>query len=221
VQFVNNHQVVLEYELKRVGPSGVGGIELWLTKDDGETWELFANDEELPTQPIQMRQKRKFDFRDEQNKPVPDGVYGMILVVKNRAGLGKKPRPGDVPEMRLEIDTKHPDAQLYQPIPDPQHPDQVLLKWAADDKNLAPQPITLEYAEKRDGPWLPIQSDIGNTGQFSWKVPPSTPVQVYLRLRVRDKAGNEGVAVTGQPQYVDLTEPEGALIGVQSQSKRP
>ena len=145
----------------------------------------------------------------------------MTLVVKNRAGLGKEPRPGDVPEMRLEIDTKPPEAKLYQPVPDPTRPDHILLKWIADDKNLAAQPITLEYAEKRNGNWLPIQAEIENSGRYSWKVPPSTPVQVYLRLRVRDRAGNEGVAVTSEPQFVDLTEPEGALIGVQSQSKRP
>jgi hypothetical protein len=51
-------------------------------------------------------------------------------------------------------------------------------------------------------------------------VPPGTPVQVYLRVRVRDKAGNEGIAVTSSPQYVDLIEPEGSLLGVLPQNKR-
>jgi hypothetical protein len=221
LQFVSNHQVMLEYELKRVGPAGIGGIELWLTKNDGESWEQFAEDDDLPSGLSQGRQKRAVEFRDSSDRPFADGVYGLILVVKNRAGLGRKPRPGDVPEIRIEIDTKPPDGQLFPLAPDPQHPDQVLLRWIAEDKNLTPQPITLEYAERRDGPWQPIQSDIENTGRYSWKVPPTTPVQVYLRLRVRDRAGNEGVAVTAQPQFVDLTEPEGALIGVQPQPKRP
>jgi hypothetical protein len=35
-----------------------------------------------------------------------------------------------------------------------------------------------------------------------------------LRVRARDKAGNEGIALTSTPQFVDLVEPEGALIGV-------
>ena len=59
------------------------------------------------------------------------------------------------------------------------------------------------------------------TGDYTWKVPPGAPVQVYLRLRVRDKAGNESVAVTTDPQFIDLVEPEGALIGVLPQTKRP
>ena len=58
------------------------------------------------------------------------------------------------------------------------------------------------------------------TGDYSWKVPASTPIQVYLRVRVRDKAGNEGIAATPTPQFVDLVEPEGALIGILPPAKR-
>ena len=95
---------------------------------------------------------------------------------------------------------------------------------AGQRENLAERPISLEYAARPDGEWLPIQLDMENkgrysnervSGDFSWKVPPSTPVQVYLRVRVRDKAGNERIGVTQQPQYVDLTEPERRPIGVQ------
>ena len=203
---MNRHQVMLQYELKRVGPSGIGGLQIWLTKDEGQTWEAYA---EVPGKDVETdsqlgRKERPFDFGDDK-APFPDGVYGLILVVKNRAGVGRTPKAGDMPEIRVEIDTKAPIAQLYKPMPDPQRPDHVLLKWFADDKNLTDRPITLEYAEKQDGPWLPIQNDLENrgrsankqiSGDFSWKVPANFPVQVYLRLRVRDKAGNESVAVS-------------------------
>ena len=46
------------------------------------------------------------------------------------------------------------------------------------------------------------------------QLPAGVPVYVYLRVRVRDKAGNEGIAVTDQPQLADTSEPEGKLIGV-------
>ncbi|MBI2805312.1 MAG: hypothetical protein HYX68_10085 [Planctomycetes bacterium] len=230
VRYVKNRQVLLQYRLNRVGPSGIGGIELWLTKNDGDLWERYAQDEEASSAPQQGPQERTFDLRDrETDAPFPDGIYGMSLVVKNRAGLGKKPRPGDVPEIRIELDTTPPVATLYQPMLDPQHPDQLLIKWTAQDKNLTATPINLEYAEKREGPWSPIKLDLENTGRFankqvtgdySWKVPANTPVRVFLRLRVLDKAGNEGQAVTAEPQYVDLIEPEGALIGVQPAPKR-
>ena len=230
IQYVNQHQVMLEYQLKRVGPSGIGGIEVWITKDDGETWDPYAADEDVQTSTVNRTQQRKFDLRDATDRPFADGIYGLSLVVKNRAGLGKKPRPGDAPEIRVEMDTQSPDAQLYMPVPDPQFPEQVLLKWSARDKNLAERPIHLEYAVRPDGEWLPIKVDLENTGRylnervtgdFSWKVPANTPIQVYLRMRVRDKAGNERVLVTPQPQFIDLTEPEGALIGVQPNTKLP
>ena len=221
LQYVNQHQVMLEYELRRVGPSGIGGIELWLTHDDGESWEPYAADEDVHGTTVNNRQKRKFDLRDAKDRPFPDGVYGLTLVVKNRAGMGKKPRPGDVPEIRIEIDTKPPIAQLMPPSADPQSPDQVLLRWTAEDKNLTGTPISLDYAEKREGPWQPIAADLENSGRFSWKVSSSVPVQVYLRLRARDKAGNESAAITKDAQYIDFTEPEGALIGVLPQAKSP
>ena len=47
IQYVNQHQIMLEYELHRVGPSGIGGIEVWLTKDDGQAWEPYARDEDV------------------------------------------------------------------------------------------------------------------------------------------------------------------------------
>lgn len=225
VQYLNQHVVKLQYEIKRFGPSGIGGIEIWLTKDDGATWEAYAKvrENEVDKEAVQGRQERDFEFIDDRRVPFADGIYGLNLVVKNRAGMGRTPRPGDAPELRVEIDTEKPFVQLLEPVPDPQNPGHLLLRWYAADKNLTAAPINLEYAEKLDGPWQPIKLDVENsgrhtnpkaTGDHSWKVPPGTPVQVYLRVRVRDKAGNEGIAATPTPQFVDLVEPEGALIGV-------
>lgn len=230
LQYVNQQLVKLQYEIKRHGPSGIGGIQVWLTRDDGETWSPFAEVKDIHNEAVHGRQERDFEFRDKYDMPFPDGVYGLILVVKNRAGMGREPRPGDAPEIRIEIDTKPPLAQLFKPVPDPQNPNQLLLKWSAQDKNLADAPIHLEYADKREGPWQPIELNLKNTGRYvnqvvtgdyTWKVPAGAPVQVYLRLRVRDKAGNESVAVTAEPQFIDLIEPEGALVGVLPQPKRP
>ena len=149
-------------------------------------------------------------------------MYGFILIVKSRAGLGKPaPRPGDVPEIRVEVDTTPPDAKLYAPTPDPVSADALLLRWTATDKNLPLNPITLEWSEKRDGPWMPIISDHPNTGQHKWQVPPGLPVQVFMRLRVKDLASNESTAVTQEPQLVDLSVPEAELTGVSTTSRRP
>ena len=44
--------------------------------------------------------------------------------------------------------------------------------------------------------------------------PDNLPMQVFLRLSVKDKAGNLSVAETPKAILVDLVEPEGQLIGV-------
>ena len=231
LQYINQHQIKLQYQLKRVGPSGIGSVEIWMTKNDGVSWEPYAKiqEKEISGETVQGPQEREFGFSDERGTPFPDGVYGLSLVVKNRAGVGRTPRPGDVPEMRVEIDTTKPAVQMFQPIPDPQHPTQWLFRWNAVDKNLTDTPVNIEFAESPKGPWLPIELNLKNTGQhvgpkvtgdYSWKVPVGTPVQVYLRVRVRDRAGNESIDAMESPQFVDLVEPEGALIGIVPPTKR-
>ena len=41
-----------------------------------------------------------------------------------------------------------------------------------------------------------------------WQVPADIPPRVYLRLVVRDLAGNEAIGQTAEPVLVDLNEPE-------------
>jgi len=208
VQYANNRELTLEYELAKVGPSGIGSVELWWTADDGKVWER-APSPDMKDTVKGGRYTRNVELQEG------DGVYGFAIVVKSRAGIGKPaPRSGDVPEMRVELDTTPPIAELYAPRADPNHRDSIMLHWVAKDKNLSPTPISLEWSERVDGPWQPIATDIANTGQYSWQIPSGIPVSVYFRLRVRDLAGNESAPVTNQPQLVDLTEPEGRLVNV-------
>ena len=215
---VNIKEVDLEYELTRMGPSGIGSVDLWWTLDDGQTWEKAPNPEvkDLVKEGLQQHYQRTVALLEG------DRVYGFSLVVKSRAGLGKAPpKAGDIPEVRIELDTTPPVAKLFSPRQDPAKKDNLILSWQATDKNLADKPITVEWAERPDGNWQTIAADIVDSGQYSWRPAPGMPVQVYLRLRVRDLAGNEGVAVTGEAQLIDLTEPEGHLVNVSIPSHRP
>jgi hypothetical protein len=214
LQIVNDPEIVLEYEVSKIGPSGLGKIEVWLTRDNGANWVRFAEDPDASQATTGEQYKRTLLLPGE-------GVYGISLVVKSKAGIGKQgPRPGDVPEMLVEVDKTPPEAQLYQLVPDPQRRDTVILSWVAKDRNLAANPITLEWAERPMGPWQVIGAELPNAGRFPWTLPKSLPSHVYLRLLVRDKAGNEAVAVTPVPELVDLTEPEGKLLRVMPAGKK-
>src|SRR5262249_34046683 len=99
LQYVNNPEVTVDYELNRVGPSGIGSVELWWTQDNGESWKLYAYDDKIVGATENGRHQRTVELPGE-------GVYGLTLVVKSKAGLGRSaPHSGDVPEMLLEVDT--------------------------------------------------------------------------------------------------------------------
>ena len=103
---------------------------------------------------------------------------------------------------------------------DSQRRDCLVLSWIAKDRNLGATPITLEWSERPTGPWQPIAANLPNTGRHPWHLPPSLPSHVYLKMTVRDTAGNMAVAVTREPQLVDLSEPEGRLLRVTTANKK-
>jgi hypothetical protein len=223
LQYVNSPEVVLEYELSKVGPSGVGSVDIYLTHDDGQSWDHVATD------PAVIGLKNGGRHQGIVELP-GDGVYGFSLVVKSNAqvkqemtNLDKKPkgpRGGDAPEIRVEVDTRPPMAELFPPRRDAAKANSLMLVWTASDKNLGSNPVTLEWSERRDGQWFPIATNIPNSSKHSWQLPDRLPVQVFMRLRVRDLAGNEGVAVTPDPLIVDLNEPEGRLLNVSVAPRR-
>lgn len=201
IQIISTSQLSLDYEITKKGPSGVGKVQLWLTQDDGRSWKLYAEDEDLYP-PITV------DLPGE-------GTYGFSLVVQSRAGLGKRaPLPGDPPEMRVEVDLTSPRIELYRPEADPRYPNKLFISWKVTDKNLASAPITLQWAEKPNGSWSTIGADLSNTGRHAWQLPPNLPERVYLRLLARDIGGNVEKAETPAPVLVDLSEPEGRITGL-------
>jgi hypothetical protein len=223
LKVVNTNRVTLDYEVAKFGPSGVRGVELYATRDEGRTWQRIGEQNIEAPQPQElqgpartMRRSLTVDLQD-------DGIYGFYLVVKSGAGLGKPPpQGGEAAQMRVEVDRVAPEAELYRPAPDPRRRDALVLRWAARDRNLAANPVTLEWARQPSGPWELIgPPELPNTGHYVWQVPPANmPPQVYLRLTVRDTAGNRGVAETPEPILIDLAEPEVRLIDVTPPSPR-
>jgi hypothetical protein len=214
LQLVNDPEIVLEYEISKIGPSGLKSVEVWITRDGGASWLCYAEEES----PAQITSGGKY----QRTLRLPeDGVYGISLVVKSKAGLGRPaPRAGEVPEMLVELDTVPPEGSLLPPVPDPQKRNTLTLIWTAKDRNLGSNPITLEWAESPTSPWQTIATNQPNTGRYAWTLPASIPSHVYLRMTIRDAAGNVGVAVTDRPQLVDVSEPEGRLLRVTPLNKR-
>jgi hypothetical protein len=212
VQIINRRQVKLDFEVTRFGPSGLGSVDVYVTMDDGKSWAKSPTEGNV-TLPMATEIKPGQPLRGsvtvQLNKEEPV-VYGFYMVVKSRANLGKPPpRPGDPPQLRVEVDMTPPYAELMAPTPDHDSRDGLVLTWKASDLHMADNPISLEWAPSKDGPWSFIGSpQLPNTGKYIWHLPASVPPSVYLKLTARDVAGNSAVAETSEPVLVDLTIPE-------------
>jgi hypothetical protein len=215
LQIINNRRVTMEYEVTKLGPSGVGSVDLYVTRDGGLKWNRVEGEHGVAPTPPGAR-PGEVTRRTISVDVGADGVYGFYLVVKSGAGLSKEsPKDGSAPQMRVEVDTTPPAVELYAPQPSASQNDVLVFSWKATDNRLAANPITLQWAERKEGEWRCIgDPQMPNVPSFSWRVPTNMPPKVYLRLTVRDAAGNAAVAETKTPVQIDLSVPEPHLIGL-------
>ncbi|MEN6449282.1 MAG: hypothetical protein ABFC96_02220 [Thermoguttaceae bacterium] len=194
-RWVNSRLFELEYDVDSVGPSGIGRVELWGTQDGGKSW-------------------RKFPLGNSRRSPLlvnvdEEGIYGFRIVVTNGAGLGgKPPRGGDLPDLWIGVDLTKPTARLVgaQQGADAET-GHLIITWQADDRMLAPRPVSLSFSETRAGPWLPVASGLENSGRYAWSIDNRLPAKIYLRLEVRDEAGNVAVHELADPVLIDQSRP--------------
>ncbi len=215
VKIVKARQVRIDFAVGKVGPSGLGNADVYVSFDRGANWKPMQG--EVPVSLPQNADLHSAEVSGSVGVQLPSEgiIYGFIVAVKSKAGLAPPPpKPGDPPQALVEWDNTPPKGQLYRPQPDPNQPNTLLLGWKVEDRNLGEKPITLEWAELKDGPWTPIGEGLSNTGQFAWRLPERLPPRVHLRLTMRDLAGNESHAQTDKPELIDLSVPQTRIIGV-------
>jgi hypothetical protein len=206
VRMVNSKRLSLNYEIKDVGPSGVSTVELWYTQN-GRKWQKY----DIASQP---RPPFVVDLKEE-------GLYGFTLVARNGVGLGKRPpRPGDQPQIWVEVDTTKPVVKLLETQIGVSGDGQYLsIRWKATDNNLGQRPITLAYAEQAVGPWTPIAANLENSGAFMWQLPQNVPSRFLVRVEATDLVGNVGIAQMLEPILLDLSQPTVSIVAVEPAAK--
>ena len=190
----------LDYEVDSVGSSGVAKVELWGTRDGGRHWSNFGADN---------------DNRSPLAVSVDgEGLYGFRVVIHSGNGLsGQPPRDGDLPEVWIGIDLTRPVARITALDPGLDG-GELVIRWEASDALLEPRPISLLYSDQPRGPWLPIASGLENSGSYQWRLDNSAQERIYVRLEVRDEAGNVGSYETPDPVSLDRQRPQGRIRGV-------
>lgn len=206
---VNRTDFQIGYRIDDLGPSGLGKVELFITTDSGHKWYRYGTDP---------------DNKSPFAVSVPaDGTYGFELRVRNGAGIGDDPpRPGDKPSIVVLVDKTLPTAQLMPPqIGRGKSHNKVLLRWTAEDAHFGPTPVLLEYAAEKSGPWQKISDWQANTGRYIWSIDPGMPGKVFVRLTVKDRAGNVAQSVTADQLVIDFTRPTAHIIDVEAKSASP
>jgi len=209
-RMVNSRLFELDYELGQVGPSGIARVELWGTRDGGHTWKSYALDRDNRS-PILVSV-------DEE------GIYGFCVVVTSGAGLGgMPPRSGDPPQVVIGVDQTKPTARILSAEPGAGlESNSLVISWQAADAMLADRPISLFFSETPAGPWTAIAANLPNSGRYAWPVDTLRARAIYLRLDVRDAAGNVGTFETTQSVLPDRVRPSVQIHNVRplGQSQR-
>jgi hypothetical protein len=202
-KLVGSKKISLSYEIKDKGPSGVSQIELWYTRD-GRSWNKYLSLGEESTDSNIV-----FNVADE-------GIYGITLLAKSGVGLGDRPpQIGDRPQMWVEVDVTKPVVENLNVLVGTGHEKGKLnINWTASDKNLGPHPISLYYAEQRDGPWTNFAKELANTGRYIWRMPERFHYQFHLKVEAIDQAGNIGERVTDSLIKVDLAHPKVKILDI-------
>ncbi len=208
LRWVNTRVFQLEYDPQAVGPSGIAKAELWGTRDGGKSWQGYGNDPE---------------GRSPMLVTVPDdGIYGFRMAIQNREGRGgQPPQSGEKPDIWIGIDLTRPIGRITSTRQGMgPEADKLVITWeASDNHQLASQPISLSYSGRRGGPWTQIVGGLENSGRFLWAINPSLPQQIFLRLEIRDAAGNMGIYESTDPTALDLINPGAQLRDLKPMSR--
>jgi hypothetical protein len=117
------------------------------------------------------------------------------------------PRAGDAADIWVGVDTTRPSVKLRSVAFGKGHQaGHLIIQWQAADEWLTPRPITIFYATAPEGPWSTVAAGLANSGEYLWRVEPSVPRRVFLKLETRDLAGN----VT-EDQLAEAVELEGLV----------
>ncbi|MBI1830115.1 MAG: hypothetical protein HYR84_01535 [Planctomycetes bacterium] len=209
-QFVNSTRVFLDYQVENAGHSGLGKVEVWITRDPAKTWHKLSED-------TQRKGNIEVQFPGE-------GIFGVTLVASNARGVaGAAPAPGDSPDWWIEVDTIKPIARLTKAHSLTEDGKAVVhIHWNVEDKNLGDAPVDLFHSAAPTGPWLPIAKGLKAEGQYRWTPTAEIGAHAYIQLVARDAAGNSSTASTLDPVALgDPIRPRAVIRGISTGTTSP
>ena len=170
----------VDYVFDAAAANGVRSVELWGTRDQGQTWSRWQ---------IDADRQSPLDVQVDA-----EGTYGFRIVIVGNNGLaGDAPRNGDDADLWVGVDTTAPTVEITTATyGEGEHAGQLEIRWTASDASFGKRPISILFSNKASGPWTTIVAGVPNSGQYFWPIDPRVPEHLFLRIEARDRAGNQG-----------------------------
>ena len=201
-RLTNSRRFSLDYDMQTVGPEGVSAVELWGTTDGGRTWTKWGADPDKAS-----------PFDVEVNH---EAIYGFRIVIVGKNGLATStPQAGRRGRHlgRHRSDAAHGQAHRRG-------------LWPGRSRRQARYPLAGRRHESGQPARSRCRSATAPTarsrpsppacptpGQYFWEYDPRSPRQIFLRLEVRDDAGNIAIDQLTEPIKVEGLEPKGQIRG--------
>ena len=194
----------MDYQVN-LPPAELDRVDLWMSHDEGRTWIFYGSDDDRQSPFVVTMQQ--------------DGAYGFRIVPVARGAQGIPPASGQPPENVVVVDRTSPDVRLISAdsnVPRAGGVQEVDIRWQAGDAQLAARAVSLYFSPNPVGPWQPIAVDIDNTSQFTWRPSTHQDRPIYLRVIVRDEAGNVGEVVSNAPLQIGVRSATGSIQGIRA-----
>ncbi|QDS96201.1 hypothetical protein FF011L_50090 [Roseimaritima multifibrata] len=180
--FLNVPQFDIPFSVASVGTQPQE-VQLYLSRDAGARWELFAR---------QPANSRNFPFTAPE-----DGDYWFATRTIDVSGAAHPAGPVQ-PQLRVTVDTENPNLEARA---DADGNGQVIVDYRITDVAPEAKSLRVEYMTDSVRQWMAVDSASQpvneekqgvSEGRLVW-VPESDWRHVYIRLIVRDRAGNQTV----------------------------
>ncbi|MBX9626352.1 MAG: hypothetical protein K2X82_21310 [Gemmataceae bacterium] len=222
MEYVNTKNVTVDYAIQKMGPSGVRSVRLFVLPDREADWKL-VKDFDVNLKPGDTGPPQPLPYEAPH-----DGVYGFYVAPESPSGQkAAAPRRTDPPMLYVVVDTQNPYVKItnVRVTPGPNRLPRVEIAWEAEDANLLPNPVNLEYSlDRAASEWKPIKYGLDNNagksaGRYTWEVPDEKLWKFYVRARVSDKAERSATHIwsdkgpSGEPTevIVDLEVPAATI----------
>lgn len=190
------------------GDVPVSEVELWFTRDAGETWVQWKA---APGKAAGSRGKGVLP-REVEFRPEADGLYGFYVILRNAAGASSpSPAPGTAPQQWVRVDRTPPTVRILGIRSDDRFAvtRMVEIRWEVDDDNLPDRPVSLHYRTTETKSFRLIAEMQPARSAHAWTVPSDVSGRVEIKVTAIDRAGQRGQGFSELPQV----EPEAMTQG--------